>query len=391
MTVVKKRVPGGKTLYGYLAMLLCLIVYVAFIYNLNQPMAGQVPTAASKVLFAKGHVTQLLAEAAQTDTWTEGLRLGQQDVEVAIDSGDFKGQVFRTIHYLGAYGNVDLKVGSKIIVRLDYNDGGEPYITNIVNYDRSSVVVGLFAAFVLLLVALGGKKGLASLGGLLFTVLNIWYLLIPLIQRGIPAIPATIILVTITTIVALLALNGPSKKTLIAIIGCIGGVAIAGVVAMAAGEITPMNGFNMPEAEELVLRAWDSKLKISGLLVSGILIAALGAVMDVAMTIASAMSELHTLNPKISAGQLFKSGLNIGRDAMGTMADTLILAFAGASLNTLVLFKIFDYPYLQIFNSDLMVIEIIQGLSGSIGIVLTVPLVAVIGAYLYSGKKLSLK
>ena len=105
-------------------------------------------------------------------------------------------------------------------------------------------------------------------------------------------------------------------------------------------------------------------------------------------SIASAINELHLMNPKAKTQELFKAGINIGKDAMGTMANTLILAFAGASLNMLVLFKVFDYPYIQIFNSDLMSIEIIQGLAGSIGIVMTVPLVAMLAAVLFSSKHL---
>ena len=158
---------------------------------------------------------------------------------------------------------------------------------------------------------------------------------------------------------------------------------------MIAGKVSPITGFNMAEAEELVLRSSDEGLKITGLLVSGVLIASLGAVMDVALTITSAIAELKEMNPKAKATELFRSGMNIGKDAMGTMANTLILAFAGASLNMLVLFRMFDYPYLQIFNSDMMAIEIIQGLAGSIGIVLTVPLVAFLGATFYGNKHLT--
>lgn len=379
-----------KTFYilSYTSIAILLIAFFGFVYWLNQPTAGATPTAASMGIFAKAHVSELLAEEASPDTWTEGLRLGQQDIVVTIDSGTFKNQEFRTINYLGAYGNVDLKEGSKIVVRMDLDDSKQPYVTGVLNHDRTVIVVGLVGLFVVLLVFLGGKKGIAALAGLVFTVLSIWYFLIPLIQKGVPAIPATIILVAVTTFVSLVALAGLSKKSFCAIVGCIGGVTMAGLIALLAGMVTPINGFNMPEAEELVLRAYDSGLQISGLLVSGILIASLGAVMDVAMMISSSISEIHLLNPKIKPAQLFKSGLNIGRDAMGTMANTLILAFAGASLNTLVLFRIFDYPYLQIFNSDLLVIEIIQGIAGSIGIILTVPFVAAISAYLFGHHKI---
>ena len=136
-----------------------------------------------------------------------------------------------------------------------------------------------------------------------------------------------------------------------------------------------------------MLRSLDGKLQISGLFVSGILIASLGAVMDVAMSISSACWELRTLNPDISRGQLFRSGMNIGRDAMGTMANTLILAFAGSSLNVLLLFQIYDYPMMQLFNADTIAAEAIRGLAGSIGILLCVPLVAALSAQIMGPRK----
>jgi uncharacterized membrane protein len=247
------------------------------------------------------------------------------------------------------------------------------------------VLVGLLLLFAALLIGFGGKKGFASLLGLIFTVVSIWFFLIPLIQRGFPAIPASVLLVAVTTTVAMLLLNGFSQKTLCAILGCVGGVLVAGVIALIAGELTPITGFNMPESEEIVLRSGDSGLKISGLLVSGILISALGAVMDTSMSITSSVFELHAMNPSAPRKKLFQSGINIGRDAIGTMSNTLIFAFMGASLNTLILFRAFDYPYLQIFNSDMMAMEVIRGLCGSIGIVLTVPLVAALGAAMCGG------
>lgn len=377
------QINNSKRMFAII-MILASILYISTIYMLNKPDA--VATAASKVIFAKAHVTELVRDEAREDMWTEGLRLGTQEIVVFIDSGIYKGEEIQTYNYLSAYGNVDAKVGTKIIVRLDADENNVPYITSIASYDRSTMLITLTLIFVGLLVLLGGKKGVSAVVGLSFTIFSIWFLLIPLIKRGVPAMFAAIILVAITTFVSLVALNGFSKKTWIAVAGCVGGVSIAGLIVMLASVITPINGFNMSEAEELVLRATDEGLKISGLLVSGILIASLGAVMDISLMITSAVSELHAMNPEVKSAQLFKSGLSIGRDAMGTMANTLILAFAGASLNMLILFRVFNYPYLQIFNSDLMSIEIIQGLAGSIGIVLTVPLVAALSAYFY-GKK----
>ncbi len=363
-----------------------LMMFIAVVYWLNQPEEGAAATAASKVIFARAHVSELISDNASPDVWTEGLRLGTQEAVLAIDSGVFKEQEIYATNYLGAYGNIDLKVDTRVIVRLDIDESGNPYITSIVNYDRSAMLIGLALIFMASLIIIGGKKGIAAIVGLAFTMFSIWFFLIPLLKRGFPAIPSAILLVAITTLVSLVALNGFSKKTWIAVAGCVGGVTIAGIIASLVTIVTPINGFNMPEAEEMILRSSDEGLRISGLLVSGVLIASLGAVMDVALSVTSAIAELHEMNPKAKAKDLFRSGLNIGRDTMGTMANTLILAFAGASLNMLVLFRVFDYPYVQIFNSDLMTIEIIQGLAGSIGIVLTVPLVAVLSATLYGVK-----
>lgn len=185
-------------------------------------------------------------------------------------------------------------------------------------------------------------------------------------------------------------LNGFSQKTLCSVLGCVIGVVVAGGIAALVGNITPMNGFNMPEAENLLLYGADKGMKISGLLVCGVLISALGAVMDVALGIASSIWELHEQNPSLPGRDLFRSGMHIGRDAMGTMANTLILAFAGSSLNMLILVQTYDIPFIQLINTDYICIEIIQSVAGALGILLTVPIVAFISARLMArGKRVS--
>ncbi|HJA63836.1 MAG TPA: YibE/F family protein [Candidatus Intestinimonas stercoravium] len=339
-------------------------------------------TAAQKRSFAVAKVTDILADDAQPEPWSGGLRLGSQEIEVEILSGPHRGAVLETINYLSAYANVDCELGTRVIVRLDYDDQGEPYIISVPNYDRGSVLIGMLVVFCLILVLVGGKKGIMALLGLAYTLAGIWFLLIPLLLRGAPPIPTSVAIAALTAAASLLMLTGFTRKTLVAALGCVCGVAVAGLFAWAVGQITPISGFNMSEAEDLVLRAYDSPLQIRGLLVSGILIASLGAVMDVAMSIASACNELREVEPSIQPGRVFRSGMNIGRDAMGTMANTLILAFAGASLNMLVLFQVYGYPMIQIINSDTMAIELIQSVAGSVGIILTVPMVALLSAKL---------
>jgi uncharacterized membrane protein len=374
---------GNKLrLYEILTSALIFAILIAWALALSLSAGDRELTAAQKRQFAVAKVTDVLADNASPDTWTEGRRIGQQLLEVEVLTGEHKGAVLEATNFLSAYANVDAKVGTRIIVRLDVDEQGEPYVVSVPAYNRAPVLLALALIFAALLVIIGRKKGVMALVGLLYTLACIWFIQVPMILRGAEPIFVSIVIVALTTAASLLFLTGLSRKTLCAVLGCVCGVGVAGVFAAISGAISQLNGFNLPEAEDLVLRATQDTVKISGLLVSGILVASLGAVMDVAMSIASSCWELRQLNPGLPKAALFRSGMNIGRDAMGTMANTLILAFAGASLNTLLLFRIYGYPAIQLFNSDAIAVELIRGIAGSIGIILTVPLVAALSAAL---------
>lgn len=369
-------------LYEILASVLIFAILIGWALALNLTAGDRELTAAQKRMFALAEVTDVLADNASPDTWTEGRRIGQQLLEVKVLTGEHKGAVLEAANFLSAYANVDAKVGTKVIVRLDVDEQGELYVVSVPAYNRAPVMLGLALIFAALLVIIGRKKGVMALVGLVYTLACIWFIQVPMILRGAEPILVSIIIVALTTAASLLFLTGLSRKTLCAVLGCVCGVGVAGIFAAVSGSISQLNGFNLPEAEDLVLRATQDTVRISGLLVSGILVASLGAVMDVAMSISSSCWELRQLNPGLPKAALFRSGMNIGRDAMGTMANTLILAFAGASLNTLLLFRIYGYPAIQLFNSDAIAVELIRGLAGSIGIILTVPLVAALSAAL---------
>lgn len=369
-------------LYEILASVLIFAILIGWALALNLTAGDRELTAAQKRMFAVAEVTDVLADNASPDTWTEGRRIGQQLLEVKVLTGENKGAVLEAMNFLSAYANVDAKVGTRVIVRLDVDDQGELYVVSVPAYNRAPVMLGLALIFAALLVIIGRKKGVMALVGLVYTLACIWFIQVPMILRGAEPILVSVIIVALTTAASLLFLTGLSRKTLCAVLGCVCGVGVAGIFAAVSGSISQLNGFNLPEAEDLVLRSTQDTVRISGLLVSGILVASLGAVMDVAMSIASSCWELRQLNPALPKTDIFRSGMNIGRDAMGTMANTLILAFAGASLNTLLLFRIYGYPAIQLFNSDAIAVELIRGLAGSIGIILTVPLVAALSAAL---------
>ncbi|SHO52527.1 YibE/F family protein [Anaerocolumna xylanovorans] len=370
-----------------LTAVLMLLIFIGAAVILNRPSPDEVLSSAQKRMFAVAKVTEVLSDNAAPDTWTEGRRIGAQELEVRILTGKHKGAVLETVNYVNAYYNVDAKIGTRVIVRLDYDDAGDLYVVSITNYDRSSVLIMALIVFAVFMMLAGGKQGVRALFGLLFTLLNLWFILIPLVLKGVSPVIATILISAFTSAGALLMLTGYTKKTLCAFLGCVGGVIAAGFFAWVITILTPISGFNMSEAEELVVRASDLPLKISGLLISGILLSALGALMDTSMSIVSALHEVYEQNPSISRKQIFRSGMNIGRDTMGTMANTLILAFVGSAFNLLILFQVYKYPMIQILNSDMIVIEILQGVAGSIGIIATTPLVAALSAVIFQFKK----
>lgn len=365
---------------------------ILFAVALNQASEDEVPTSASQMVYEKAEVTAVLSDDAEADYENaEGRRVGTQELEIRILTGTHKDEIMSLTNYMSALFNVDLEKGDNIIVRIMTDENGS-YYASVFNYDRGMVIGGFVLIFFVLLAVLGGKKGIGALLGLLFTLACVWFILIPALIIGLPIIAVTVGIIIITSVCALILLNGISEKTWCAILGCVIGVITAGAIAALVGHITPINGFNMSEAENLILYGADKGLKISGLLVCGVLISALGAVMDVALGIASSVNELSLQNPKAKAKELFHSGMNIGKDAMGTMANTLILAFAGSSLNMLILVQTYDIPFRQLINTDYICIEIIQSISGAMGILLTVPIVAFISARLMTReKKRSLK
>lgn len=370
-----------------LPVVIVLAILAGIAMWINRANENETTPDSGRLVYAPAKVTAVLSDNAQEDFENaEGRRVGDQELEIQILSGDHKDEIMTVTNYMSALFNVDVQQGDRIIVRIMTDENGS-YYASVFNYDRGIVLGGFLLIFFILLGALGGKKGLGALAGLLLTLGCIWFILIPCLLRGVPAIPVTIAVSAVAAAAGLIFLNGYSKKTFCAVCGCVGGVLVSGIAAAVVGSLSPMNGFNMQEAENLILYGADQGLKVSGLLVCGVLISALGAVMDVALGIASSVWEMKEQNPDASVGSLFRSGMQIGKDAMGTMANTLILAFAGSSLNMLILVQTYNIPFLQLINTDSIALEVVQSVAGSIGILLTVPLVALISARLMARRK----
>lgn len=324
-------------------------------------------------------------EVMQDNETESGNFVGNQIVELKLLSGEFKGSMVEATSSSSYLFGAHCEKGMKVVAIVNESNG--ELVASVYSQNRGPVLWILIGIFIAVVFLIGGKKGLASIGGLLFTMLCIFLLFFPMIYKGISPIFAAIVVVVLTTVVTMILIDGVSRKSVTAILGTILGVVVAAVFALLFGKAAGISGYNVSDIEELVYLAEKTDIRIGELLFAGILIAALGAVMDVGMSIASTLNELQEKKEIMSVKELFASGMNVGRDMMGTMSNTLILAFTGGSLNTLVFIYAYDYPYLQIINMYSIGIELMQGLSASMGVVLTVPFTSLIGAWLLGKRK----
>jgi uncharacterized membrane protein len=359
-------------------LFIALFVPLVFFANQNNPKNNSTD-GKSSVRYVSAKVLNVVEDNTEPDQKMEGTRLGSQEIEIEITSGVHKGERSTITNYLSALHNVYTERGTGIIVRIDTQANGS-YQTSVYNYNRAVFLYIFIALFILILCIIGGKKGVKAVIGLVFTLICVVFILIPLVMKGLPAIYITVGILILTTVVSFIILDGINQKTISAVLGTAIGVLFAGLCSIIMGNILHLSGFNMEQAESLLLVASDTNLKIRGLMVCAILISSLGAVMDMAISIASSVQEIYHINPKLSSGELFHSGMNIGRDAMGTMAFTLILAFTGSSFNMLLLIFSYGIPFAQLINTDLIGTELLQAIAATIGIIVTVPVVALISS-----------
>ncbi|MEN8434120.1 YibE/F family protein [Clostridium septicum] len=341
------------------------------------------------VEYYKAEVKEVLEEKLQVDKYIEDIELGYQNVTLKILDGPYKGNEYNITNNVSRLYNFKVEEGSKIIAGMYFMDGSLKDVT-IIGYKRSNTLGILVLLFFIIILLVGGFKGLKSIISLLFTMICVVFLMLPLMLRGINPIISAIVIAIISITVTLLLVSGINKKSFSAILGTLFGVLIAGILAYVFGYMSYLSGINMEEAESIMYIAETTGLKINGIMFAGILVASLGAVMDVAMSISSSVFEINSINKEINIKGLFKSGMNIGRDIIGTMSNTLILAFAGGSLNTLILIYSSNMTANRLLNLDVLGTEIIQGLAGSIGIILTVPITAIISSYLSKKEKMNL-
>ena len=321
------------------------------------------------------------------DPLIEGRVTGQQRLEVEILTGRHTGSMARLINIISRDFYHYAEPGMELLVYVQEIDG-QVVRVDVAGHSRGIVLYALVALFLFTLLAIGRKKGVYSAISLIITICSILFFMLPLILRDYNPILVTVITALLITVFNICLVSDISLKSLSAICGTFIGVTIAGITSAVAGYFGRISGLNMAHAQEILFFT-DGSIAIQGLLTAGIILAALGAVIDVGMSISSAVFEMKSVSPNMSFKELYQSGMNIGGDIMGTMSNTLILAFAGSSITVLVTIALHRMPYMRLINFDLLGIEVIQGISASIGLILTIPITAALSSFLTSENKVT--
>lgn len=314
-----------------------------------------------------------------------------QHCTVEILSGTFKGDIVEIENVLSdSYVmDIDVKVDQKVLLTIEqYPDGHVEYY--IASEVRDSYILALVIIFALVLILVGKRQGLKTILTLMVTVFFVYLVELPLLLKGYHAVWVTVLVAFFITVNTVTIISGLTKKGFAAIIGTLFGVVMAGGISIFVSHQVKLTGMSSEEAV-MLMNIDGVTFNFQHLLFAAILLGALGAVMDVAMSIASSIDAVHSVNPNLSRKDLFKSGMGVGRDVMGTMSNTLILAYTGSMLPLLLLFMAHNDDFGRLINLDVMATEVIRSIAGSIGLVLTIPFTAFIMVMFIKDKRFSSK
>jgi len=368
-------------------VIICILVLIfnfsgaAIASELQQPLENEVNDFIDyDIVSSRGIVLKIVDEKVEAFEALGGSKMTTQYIKVLITNGSRKGEevlVENIIDETFLY-NLDVSEGQEILLDIELDPQGvirKGYVTQIV---RDKYLYYLIAFFVLVLVGIGGKKGFKTLLTLIFTIYCIFKIFLPRVLVGENPILLSIGIAALVTIITIFVVSGFNKKSIAAILGTIGGVLISGCVALVMGKVGNLTGLGNDEAQMLMMIPQATNFNFEGLLFSGIILGALGAVMDVCMSISSSMTEIQEAGNDLSYFRLFKSAMNVGKDMMGTMSNTLILAYTGSSMYMMLIFLAHEIPLVDILNKDYIASEIVRALAGSIGLILAIPVTALV-------------
>ena len=330
--------------------------------------------------FKDAEKCKVLVEAVDNSSLinTGLIRTGQQVCTVRFLSGKFKMQTAEGWNMLGGSLSQDklFRPGDKAQAVVHHYDG-EIISVNLIDYYRLEGELLLALAFAVFLVVFARGVGLRSVFSFAITILVLWKILVPLFLKGHNPIIVGLAAVAIMTFVILALVYGFDKKLLSSFCGAMSGIVFAMVLSIICTSSFHIHGAVMANSEALLYSGFQD-LNLTQIFMASVCVGASGSVMDLSVDITSAVSEVVRNCPGISRKEAIKSGLTVARAAMGTMTTTLLLAYSGTCIATLMTFTAQGTPVYNILNNNIVAAEIINTIAGSFGLAMTAPLTAVI-------------
>ncbi len=383
----KKKADGRQILVWFITVLFSVVYVVVG----NHIVSRDLDIFHTEGAYAARAIVMEMLDL-ETDSYEAGAVYedSTQYFSARITSGDHKDEVVLAAQTFDNYTTYNVEepvsVGDHVIL---YNYGTPQGRADFVmgGYERLQPNLIFLSVFFALLVLFGQLKGLNTIVSLSFTCLAVFAVFVPAVLAGYNIYFMTAVTCVFTIIMTLLITNGATYKSLTTILGCSFGVAVAGVLSHIFDGILRLTGVIDEHSIYLQYLSSGVVIDLKALIFAMIVIGAMGAVMDVAMDISSALYELHIQAPHLSFRELIMSGLRIGRDVMGTMANTLVLAYIGSNLCSILLLITYSSSLLELLNRENIAVELLQALIGSTAILLTIPLTSIVCSALYVGQK----
>lgn len=365
-----------KRIIVYVSTIVLSIIYLFTAYKIA--IGDGVFGDKEDIVTVRAKVLRITDEKETVSDEESGGKISMQYIffEAKATSGKVRGKTLYAVQekdMLYGLPQPEVEVGDNVILVYDPNDEGtaDYYLSD---FSRITPLVMLCAFFFLLILIFGRKKGLDTIISLVFTCLAVFINLIPAILNGQNIYIWSIVTCVYITVMTLVLIEGLNVKCFAAGVGCVGGVLVAGALELLLRDQIKMSGVLDSEWLYLYNLRKDNPIDLKAIIFAMIIV---GAVMDVAMSIASSLCEINEKSPDLPARELLKSGLTIGRDIMGTMANTLVLAYIGSALCCMLLMVTYSSNVSQILNREQIAVEILQALAGSIGILAALPLTAI--------------
>ncbi len=312
---------------------------------------------------------------------------GSQSMSVEILNTKYKGQITDASNILLGKMETDKMFleGDTVFLVLDKIENGKVVSSTAYDHFRINleiILVGLFAAG---LIAFAGWRGVRSILAFLFTVMIIWKLLLPGILLGKDPLLVALLSVTIITAVTLFMVAGINRTAVVAFLGSLLGILLTITLSLVLLPAFKLHGAIQPFSETLLFMGFEV-LNLARLFIAAVFIGASGAVLDVAIDVATAMNEVIEKRPDLNFKELVASGLSVGRNMTSTMVTTLLMAYVSSYMALLMVFILQGIPPVYLVNTNYLASEILKTVVGCFGLVAVAPFTALVGGFVFLNK-----